>query len=449
MSPPDFGDGGSSDRRRRFGPGFNGPMTPDRLFEEAGPNRGRGPSEIIERFPPRSKFRPTTAPMPPRRNPAPRQRFRARELLVTVQGAQPDAVAGRLARSFNLVMRESRGFALLQDRRVYRFSIRDNRGMDNLRAAIANVPGVAQTSPNYYHYLQGEMGGDAGWMQYALPKLRIPDTLELASGRGVTVAVIDSGVDIKHPALKGADIAYYDATDNTVKDPDMHGTAIAGIIAGKGDVQGIAPGVKMLAIRAFASEELGVSPTTTSLAMARAMDIAVARGAKIINMSFAGAEDPLMTSLIEAAHAKGVVCIAAAGNQGPDAPPAYPAANDKVIGITATDEKDGLYDMANRGAYVSVAAPGVDILVPVTGEALDYMSGTSFAAAHITGIVALLLERNPKLTPDQVRDILSQAAHDLGKPGQDDEFGAGLADAYGTVTRARLTIRVQSSSVNR
>jgi subtilisin family serine protease len=285
-------------------------------------------------------------------------------------------------------------------------------------------------------------------MQYALPKLRIPDTLELASGRGVTVAVIDSGVDMKHPALKGADITYFDATDNAVKDPDMHGTAIAGIIAGKGDVQGIAPGVKMLAIRAFASEELGVSPTTTSLAMARAMDIAVARGAKVINMSFAGAEDPLMTSLIEAAHAKGVVCIAAAGNQGPDAPPAYPAANENVIGITATDEKDGLYDMANRGAYVSVAAPGVDILVPVTGEALDYMSGTSFAAAHITGIVALLLERNPKLTPDQVRDILSQAAHDLGKPGQDEEFGAGLADAYGTVTRARLTIRVQSSRVN-
>jgi hypothetical protein len=450
MTPPDFGDNDRSDRFSRFGSaGFNGPLTPDALFERAGPNGGRGPSEIVERIPPRARFRPTAAPLPPRRNVAPRQRFRQRELLVTVQGAQPDTVAGQLARNFNLVMRESRGFALLADRRVYRFSIPDGRGIEAIRASVANVPGVTQASPNFYHYLQGEMGGDAGWLQYALPKLRIPDTMELASGRGVTVAVIDSGVDIKHPALQKANIAFFDTVENGDKDPDPHGTAIAGIIAGKGDVQGIAPGVKILAIRAFAREELGAAPTTTTLAMARAMDIAVARGAKIVNMSFAGAEDPLLSSLIDAAYAKGVICIAAAGNEGPEAPPAYPAAHPKVIGITATDEKDGLYDMANRGNYVSVAAPGVDILVPVTGEALDYMSGTSFAAAHITGIVALLLERNPKLKPDQVREILLEAAHDLGRPGQDDEFGAGLADAYGAVSIAQSALKVQSSSFNR
>ena len=179
------------------------------------------------------------------------------------------------------------------------------------------------------------------------------------------------------------------------------------------------------------------------MALARATDTAFARGARVFNMSFAGPRDPLLLELIDAGHEKGAVFIAAAGNAGPKAPPAYPAAYEKVIGITATDELDALYIMANRGAYVSIAAPGVDILAPVTGKALDYMSGTSFAAAHITGVVALLMERNPQLKPDEIRDILAKAARDLGAAGQDEDFGAGLADAYAALVMA--SPKLQSS----
>ncbi len=426
------------------------PSRPTPVDLPGNPGRPRPPERQADRTPPApppaNVFASAEPPIPPRRALAlaPRPQFRPNEVLVTVQGAQPDAVAGQLAQAFNLTIEESQGFALLEDRRVYRFSIPDNRPVETVVAALAGAQGVAQSSPNFLFYLQGDAGGGGTLeLQYALPKLRVPDTQELVSGRGVTVAVINSGVDTSHPALAGANIVFYDAVDGGIKDPDQHGTAITGIIAGRDEISGVAPAVRILAMRAFAPDRLGAAPSTTSLALARATDQAFTRGARVFNMSFAGPRDPLLLSLIDAGYAKGAVFIAAAGNDGPKAPPAFPAAYDKVIGITATDEDDGLYEMANRGAYVSIAAPGVDILAPVTGKSLDLMSGTSFSTAYITGIVALLRERNPALQPDDIRRILVSAAHDLGKAGYDEDFGAGLADAYGALQMA--TPKLQSS----
>ena len=446
LPPPDYVEPTSNP------PGYTPPNTATPVYEPAAPvrERPRQPERQANRTPPPSGALPSgPAPMPQRRAFATAQQplYRPNEVLVTVQGDQPDAVAGQLAQSFNLVVEESQGFTLLPDRRVYRFRIPDDRGVDDVVATLATAPGVTQTLPNFYHYLQGSGGGDVSGLQYALQKLRVPETQDIVIGRGVTVAVIDSGVDTEHPTLQNANIQAYDAVNGGIKDPGAHGTAITGIIAGRGEVNGIAPGVTILAIRAFAPERQGAPAVTTSMALARATDIAVAKGARVVNMSFAGPRDDLLISLIDAAYDKGIVFIAAAGNQGPTAPPAYPAAYEKVIGITATDEDDGLYAMANRGNYISVAAPGVDILVPVVGNALDYMSGTSFAAAHISGIAALLMERNPKLGPEDIRQLLLSTAHNLGQAGYNADFGAGLADAYGAVSMA-VGPKVQSSSIN-
>ena len=117
--------------------------------------------------------------------------------------------------------------------------------------------------------------------------------------------------------------------------------------------------------------------------------------------------------------------IAAAGNAGPKSPPLYPGADPNVIAVTATDMDDKLFSGANRGKYVAIAAPGVDILVPAPNSAYQLTTGTSVATAHITGIVALMLERNPKLTPADVRRILTASAKKLGPA---DQFGAGLVD---------------------
>jgi subtilisin family serine protease len=101
--------------------------------------------------------------------------------------------------------------------------------------------------------------------------------------------------------------------------------------------------------------------------------------------------------------------------------------------VTATDPADAIYKSANRGKYVALAAPGVDILTTASNGTYEQVSGTSFAAAQVSGVAALLLERQPKLTPDTVRAILTKTARDLGKPGRDDIFGAGLVDAAAAI----------------
>ena len=161
----------------------------------------------------------------------------------------------------------------------------------------------------------------------------------------------------------------------------------------------------------------------------KAIDWAVANKAKVLNLSFSGPRDPAVHQILQAAAQRGVVAVAAAGNGGPKAAPAYPAAYPEVIAVTALDERDRLYQHANRGSYIFVAAPGVDILAPVEQGKHSYLSGTSFAAAYVSGIVALLLERDPGLAPGSIAELISNGSHDLGPKGRDDQFGAGLVNA--------------------
>ena len=148
---------------------------------------------------------------------------------------------------------------------------------------------------------------------------------------------------------------------------------------------------------------------------------------------FAGPKDPVERS-VAAAAAKGMVLVAASGNAGAKSPPLYPAANPNVIAVSATDADDKLFSASNRGAHIAIAAPGVDIFLPAPDGKYQMTSGTSFSAAYISGLAALILERNPALKPEELRTILTKTARDLGAPGRDDLFGAGEADAYAAVS---------------
>jgi subtilisin family serine protease len=145
-------------------------------------------------------------------------------------------------------------------------------------------------------------------------------------------------------------------------------------------------------------------------------------------MSFAGPRDPSLERVIKAAREKGVVLIAAAGNAGPKSPPLYPGADPNVIGVTATDIKNNVFRQANRGTQLSVAAPGVEILAAAPDEGYQMSTGTSIATAHVSGVVALMLERDPTLTPADVRRILEATATDLGPRGKDGQYGWGLVN---------------------
>ena len=147
-------------------------------------------------------------------------------------------------------------------------------------------------------------------------------------------------------------------------------------------------------------------------------------------MSFAGPSDPEIAHALAAAHKKGVVLVAAAGNAGAKSPPLFPASDANVIAVTATDAGDKLFKLANRGKHIAVAAPGVEILGPSTNGGYQISTGTSVAAAQVSGVAALLLERKPDLRPDALRKILASTATDLGPKGRDSQFGAGLVNAY-------------------
>jgi subtilisin family serine protease len=200
------------------------------------------------------------------------------------------------------------------------------------------------------------------------------------------------------------------------------------VVAAHGRLLGAAPAARILAVRALGAAAVGANGTAFNIL--KGLDWAAGQGARIINLSFTGPSDALLARALAALRQKGTILIAAVGNAGPKLPPLYPAADPNVIAVTATDAADKLLAQANRGNHIAVAAPGADILVLAPGAAYQLSSGTSFAAAYVTGIAALMLEPRPGLDVDGLKKALQSSAKDLGPKGRDDQFGAGLADAY-------------------
>jgi len=358
----------------------------------------------------------------------------SRDVLILVDGTSTtDAQIEALAQRHRLIRIESLGIPMLAGT-LFRWRIPDNRPMDRVLNDLSNDSAVRFAQRNMIYRAQDSGAkapaeGDAG--QYALAKLHLPEAHLLARGTDVAIAVIDSGIDVTHPELAGAVIGTYDAL-NSKEGAHPHGTGVAGTIIAHSRLVGSAPAAHLLAIRAFAANPSS-GAESTSFVVLKALNYAVQQNAQIINMSFAGPADPLVQQALGVAFARGIVLVAAAGNAGPNSPPLYPAADSHVIAVTATDSGDHLFAQANRGPQVAVAAPGVDILMPAPEDKYQVNSGTSFAAAYVSGVAALLIDRNPGITPDGVRAALTATAHDLGPKGRDDQFGAGLADALAAV----------------
>ena len=353
------------------------------------------------------------------------------EIVAEIDGALSDAQADELARRHRLERIGSQNFPLIGGT-IGLFRIVDRRTVEMVRRELA-ADGVRSVQPNFRYVLQEQKAalaeGDPA--QYALAKLRLPQAHGLALGANVTIAVIDSGIDIRHPELANAIAGSFDALGSK-EGPHVHGTGIAGAIVSHARLMGSAPAARILAIRAFGAAPSGAE--STSFVILKGLDYAAAHGAQIVNMSFAGPKDALIERGIAAAAAKGIVMVAAAGNAGAKSPPLYPAANASVIAVSATDAQDKLFAASNRGSHIAISAPGVDIFLPAPDEKYQMTSGTSFSAAYISGLAALMLERNPALKPNEVRAILMKTARDLGAPGRDDFFGAGEADAFAAVS---------------
>jgi Subtilase family len=362
------------------------------------------------------------------------QNFIPNEIITAfAPNATPQAI-GLIARQYELTQLDSQSFPLIGTT-LYRWRLGGGRTVAVTVRALGGERIVASVQPNYIFTLQEETAkiaagpqGDAA--QYVLAKLQSAQAQQIATGKDVLVAVIDSEIDAKHPDLDGTIAKDFDTLGGNEK-AHAHGTSIAGAIAAHGKLLGIAPGAQVLAVHAF-DDTPGVA-RGNSFAIYKGLQWAADNGARIVNMSFAGPADPTLQRLLAAAYDKGMVLIAAAGNAGPKSDPLYPAADPNVIAVTATDSDDHLFPMANRGRYIAVAAPGVEIFAIAPGNEYVFTTGTSIAAAHVSGIAALLLEHKPSLKPGEIRAALTATAQPLGPPRPDSDFGAGLVNAYRAV----------------
>ncbi|MCC6890026.1 MAG: S8 family serine peptidase [Hyphomicrobiales bacterium] len=313
---------------------------------------------------------------------------------------------------------------------LYHFGLPPGRRVaDVVRSLEAERVGIA--SPNYVYRIAQDTASDTASAagtpeQYTVEKLRLTEVHKVSTGREVLVAVIDSKVDIGHPDLAGAVVDEYDAV-RRAEQAHSHGTGMAGAIASHRKLLGIAPGARILAVHAFSTSSRQSAEATTRQII-EGIEWAINRGARIINMSFAGPYDPMIQLAMRNAAAKGIVLIAASGNMGAKSPPLYPAADPNVIAVTATDESDMLFPQAVRGPHLAVAAPGVDIVVPAPNDTYQLTTGTSVAAAHVSGVAALLLERHPTVNARTVIEVLTATARNLNPKGRDDQYGWGLID---------------------
>lgn len=353
-------------------------------------------------------------------------RFVADQVIVRYRLSAAQSAMDDVVRRLNLRHESGRTFQLA-GATMHLYTIVGGAPVRQVIAALQADSTVVTAQPNYFYTLAQTTSSTTGDNQYAIARLGIADVHKITRGAGVSVAVIDSGIDFSHPELAANSSVTLDVTSEENPVPHKHGTSIAGIIASAGTLTGVAPEAPVIGIRAF--DTSNGDPSSSSWLIATALDMASKNGAGVINMSFAGPHDPLIERSVAGAAKRGIVAVAAAGNAGPDAAPLYPAAYDEVIAVTAVDSKDGLFAGANTGDYVAVSAPGVDILAPAPNGSYEISTGTSMAAAHVSGMIALLLSRKPDLARDGVLQALGSSATDLGAPGIDSEFGLGIPKA--------------------
>ncbi|MET8359922.1 type VII secretion-associated serine protease mycosin [Micromonospora sp. NPDC005171] len=274
--------------------------------------------------------------------------------------------------------------------------------------------------------------------QWYLDELRIDQVHKVSTGRGVVVAVLDSGVEASHPDLRGQVLSggrSYGASGDGRADEDGHGTHIAGIIAAKGGpdgVDGIAPGAKILPIKLRKG-----TGANSEAAVALGIRMAVDDGAKVINMSFGGpgVASPQEASAIKYALDHDVVVVGSAGNTANGRTAlSNPANTPGVIAVTGTTKGGKFWSGSVQGPEAVVAAPG-DSVYNITNEAgYGWGDGTSDSSAIVSGLAALIRAKYPDLSAPSVINRIIRTARDAGPSGRDPQYGFGVIDPMKALT---------------
>ncbi|MBT3151920.1 type VII secretion-associated serine protease mycosin [Streptomyces sp. CHD11] len=292
--------------------------------------------------------------------------------------------------------------------------------------------------------------------QWSLEALHTEEVWQTTKGAGVTVAVLDTGVEADHPDLDGNVLAGKDLVGFGASEGDRawarHGTAMAGIIAGHGHgpgnsdgVMGIAPEAKILPVRVILEDgdpSRAKARSTRGNALAEGIRWAADNGADIINLSLgddsaSAHPEPGEDEAIQYALRKGVIVVASAGNGGEKGDRvSYPAAYPGVIAVTAVDRYGTRAPFSTRRWYATVSAPGVDVIIADPDHKYYEGWGTSAAAAFVSGAVALIEAARPGLTPAQIKRLLEDTARNAPADGRDDSRGFGFIDPAAAIKAA-------------
>lgn len=310
--------------------------------------------------------------------------------------------------------------------------MRKNRRLKYVELDMAVAHAASVTDPSYA----------SSW---ALPKIQVPSAWDSANGEGVTVAILDTGVDGTHPDLAANMVAGWNVFDNNSNTSDVlgHGTSVAGVVAmaannGKGSA-GVAWGAKIMPVRI--SDPNGYAYWST---VAQGIYWAADNGAKVANISFNGVSG---SATVQAAaqymRNKGGVVVVAAGNSGTLE---NIAANDALLTVAATDQNDARASFSSYGAYVDLSAPGVSIYTTTKGGGYANASGTSFASPVVAATAALMLSANSKTTPADIDQYLTGKSVDLGAPGKDQYYGFGRVNAAAAVQAVKQVVAVDTQA---
>ncbi|HEU5479184.1 MAG TPA: S8 family serine peptidase [Candidatus Tumulicola sp.] len=317
---------------------------------------------------------------------------------------------------------------------VYVVDLAQTGGEKAIAQALSKNPNIKFAEPDAL-VASSFVPNDAYYTsEWHLQTIGAPSAWNFATGNGVTVAILDSGIDPTHPDLATQLVPGWDFYDNSSNTADVygHGTMVAGVVAAIGNngigVSGVAFNARLMPIRV--TDTNGYASIS---ALASGLSYAADHGARVANMSFAVQSYSTIISAAQYFMSKGGVVVNSAGNYGTLDSTAPSGA---LVSVSATGSTDAIASWSSYGPYVDVSAPGVSIWTTTMGGSYGAVSGTSFSSPITAGVVALMMSANPNLAPTQIVSMLESTAVDLGTAGYDYYYGYGRVNAASAVLAA-------------
>lgn len=374
------------------------------------------------------------------------KQLQPRQIIVTLAPASPErwaSLATALSQTYALPQIGAFPLSSLGIQCIV-FQLPPDASVDTIVKRLVADPRVESVQLNQVFEGQQTVHNDPyAALQHGAQTIRADLVHGWATGKGVKVAVVDTGVDTEHADLQGRigqTVNFVDGGEQSFAQ-DGHGTAVIGVIAARANngagIFGIAPEADILAIKAcWHPTPRAREALCSSWTLAKAVDFAIAAKAQVLNMSLAGPSDPLLARLLTTAGEHGMTVVAAILEDEARAP-GFPASLRGVIATAACDVQGKISLRTAAAGVAFLAAPGVDILTTTPRGAYDFLSGSSLAAAHVSGLAALLLERYPRLSPAQVYDILRATAQPAIVFGEPTPSPVGIVDACHALEKLR------------